>query len=69
MTQAAADRLGLKERVFLITDISVIAAYGVLSTPALVADEEVLSMGRVPSESEVTSMLSAKLLSGPKAAG
>jgi small redox-active disulfide protein 2 len=64
VTQAAADRLGIKERVALITDINVIAAYGILSTPALVVDEEVLSMGRVPAESEVASMLSAKLLKG-----
>ena len=39
--KAALASLGLDQSVELITDFSVIAAYGVMSTPALVVDGKV----------------------------
>ena len=41
-----------------IKDISVIASYGVLSVPALVVNEAVLSAGRALSKSEIKELLS-----------
>ena len=40
-----------------VTDLAVIAAYGVLSTPALVVNEKVVSMGKVYSAAEVEKLL------------
>ena len=48
-TKAALASLGLAEDVQLITDFSVIATYGVMSTPALVVDEKVVSYVRCSS--------------------
>lgn len=56
-TKAALAALGLAEDVRLITDFSVIATYGVMSTPALVVDEKVVSYGKVLKQEEVASIL------------
>jgi len=41
-----------------ITDIVQVMKYGVMSMPALVIDEEVKCVGRVPSEAELNDWLS-----------
>lgn len=46
-TQEALQSLGMDDTVELVSDMAQIAAYGVMSTPALVVDGKVLSMGRV----------------------
>lgn len=56
-TKAALAALGLAEDVQRITDFSVIATYGVMSTPALVVDEKVVSYGKVLKQEEVASIL------------
>ena len=56
-TKAALASLGLEEPVELITDFSVIAAYGVMSTPALVVDGKVVSYGKVLKRDEVETIL------------
>ena len=55
--KAALASLGLDQSVELITDFSVIAAYGVMSTPALVVDGKVVSYGKVLKRDEVTAIL------------
>lgn len=55
--KAAIAQLGLADEVQLITDFSVIAAYGVMSTPALVVDEKVVAYGKVLKTSEVAAIL------------
>ena len=40
-----------------VTDFSVIAAYNVMTTPALVVDEKVVSYGKVLKVEEVVSLL------------
>ena len=40
-----------------VTDMSVVAGYGVMSTPALVVNEKVISMGKVMNPSEVENLL------------
>lgn len=52
-TQAALAELQVNEEVELITDFSIIASYGVMSTPALVIDNKVVSFGKVLSKDEV----------------
>jgi small redox-active disulfide protein 2 len=40
-----------------VHDLAAIMAYGVLSTPAIVIDEKVVSTGKVPSKSQVVEMI------------
>lgn len=40
-----------------ITDFSVIAGYGIMSTPALMVDDKIVSMGRVLKVSEIEKYL------------
>ena len=56
-TKAALASLGLDQSVEMITDFSVIAAYGVMSTPALVVDGKVVSYGKVLKRDEVATIL------------
>ena len=48
MTRAALDELGLDVEIEDVTDPAEIASWGVLSTPALVVDGEVVVSGRIP---------------------
>jgi small redox-active disulfide protein 2 len=56
-TNQALARLGADGEVEMVTDYAQIAAYGVMSTPALVVDEQVVLSGRVPDVSELVSIL------------
>lgn len=58
-TQSALSSLGLSAEVLKVTDIAAIAAHGVMSTPALVIDDKVLSVGKVLSSAEIAKLLSA----------
>lgn len=49
--------LGSSEEIDHVTDFVQIAQYGVMATPALVLDEKVLFAGRIPSPSELKTML------------
>ncbi len=44
-------------RVVEVTDMADIMAYGVMSTPAIVMNEKVVSAGRVPTKSSVVEMI------------
>jgi small redox-active disulfide protein 2 len=54
--KAVAD-LGIDAEIVKVTDIGQIMAYGVMSTPALVVDEELKLAGRVPSYDDVVTIL------------
>ena len=58
-TEAALAALGVAATVEKVTDAAAIAGYGVLRTPGLVVDEEVVVSGRVPKPEEITDLLSA----------
>lgn len=53
----AMTQLGLHDDVGHVTDFAKIAAYGVMSTPALVVDGKVLSAGRVLSAAEAAELI------------
>ncbi|MDZ7628765.1 MAG: thioredoxin family protein [Parvularculaceae bacterium] len=57
--KAAAVSAGITAEVVKITDYAQIAAYGVMSTPALVIDEKVVSTGKVLTVLEVAEKLGA----------
>lgn len=56
--QAVAD-LGLDATFEKVTDYGQIAEYGIMRTPGLVVDEQVLLSGRVPTARQVKELLSA----------
>ena len=43
-----------------VTDYADIAGYGIMRTPGLVVDEQVLVSGRVPKAAEIAQLLSSK---------
>ena len=57
-TRDALATLGLEATVEKVTDVGDIASYGVMRTPGLVVDEQVLVSGRVPDAREIATMLS-----------
>ena len=56
-TEEAVRNLGVEANVEYITDYSVIASYGIMSTPALIKDEKILSMGKVLKSSEIEKLI------------
>ena len=48
LTEQALSELGIQAEVEKVTDYAEIATYGVMSTPALVVDEQVVMAGRIP---------------------
>jgi small redox-active disulfide protein 2 len=58
--QAVAD-LGIDATIEKVTDYATIVGYGVMSTPALVVDEQVVVSGRVPTTTAVRELLTAHL--------
>jgi len=60
-TKAAADKLGIAYELTHVKDLGKIAAYGVMMTPALVIDGQVKISGKVPSEAELTTLLTSAL--------
>lgn len=56
----ALQELGIDETVEHVTDFAQIAAYGVISTPALVVDDKVVSFGKVLTKDEAKTFLKAR---------
>lgn len=56
-TQDALQNLGLNVKIEKVTDMQEIMAHGVMSTPALVVDNEVKLSGRVPSVKEIEALI------------
>ena len=53
----AVANAGVEAEIEYITDFAVIAGYGIMSTPALIVDEKIVSMGKVLKSSEIESFL------------
>lgn len=56
-TKAAVSALGLKVEVEYITDMEKIMEYGVMSMPAIVVNDKVVSMGKVLKAADVEKLL------------
>ena len=56
-TRAALSQLGMDDTIEHVTDFVQIAAYGVMTTPALVVDGKLLSYGKVLKTDEVVKLL------------
>lgn len=58
--KAAVKAMGLTVQVEYITDMEKVMNYGVMSMPAIVVNEKVVSMGKVLKAAEVEKLLSRK---------
>ena len=59
-TREALAGLGLEAQVEKVTDYGEIAGYGVMKTPGLVVDDEVVVSGRVPLVEEIKVLLAGR---------
>jgi len=59
-TREPLTQLGLDAEIQAVTDYAQIAGYGVMKTPGLVIDEQVLVAGKVPSVKDLTQLLTAR---------
>ncbi|MFA8450255.1 MAG: thioredoxin family protein [Bacteroidales bacterium] len=57
LTIEALNKLEIKASVIKIEDITEIMKYGIMSTPALVIDEEVKISGRLPKIEEIIKVI------------
>ena len=53
IARKVSEEMGLEAQVIKVMDYTDIMNYNVLTTPALVINEEVVSSGRIPAASEV----------------
>jgi small redox-active disulfide protein 2 len=61
MAREAVAGLGVKAEVEKVTDMKEIMARGVMATPGLAVNGKVVSKGRVPSASEVKTLIASQL--------
>lgn len=60
ITRTALDELGLTVEIDKVTDPAEIVGWGVMSTPALVIDDEVVLSGRVPPLAQIKQLLQSR---------
>lgn len=53
IVKEAVAEAGVEARVEKVTDIMEIADYGVMGTPAVIVDGEVVSVGKIPTKEEM----------------
>ena len=56
-TKTALTELGIDAEIVKVTDFAEIAAFGVMSTPALVIDEKVVSFGKVLKPKDIVKII------------
>jgi small redox-active disulfide protein 2 len=59
LTREVAEELKVEAAFTKVKDLDAIMAYDIMSTPALVIDEEVKSSGRVPRKEEIAEWIQA----------
>ena len=57
VTRGVVEELGIQATFVKVKTMPEIMAYDVISTPALVVDEKVLSSGRIPNHEEIKTWL------------
>lgn len=53
LIEETACKLGISAQITKVTDAQTIMAYGVMSTPAVVVDEQLVHSGSVPHSNEI----------------
>ena len=57
LTQEVVNSLRLTAQIEEVTDLATIMGYGVMATPAIVINEQVVSTGGVPSREQLVKLL------------
>ena len=60
-TKKAVENLSIEAKFEKVTDYQKIMDYDILSTPGLVINDQVVSSGKIPSQSELISMLASAM--------
>ncbi|MCB2180336.1 TM0996/MTH895 family glutaredoxin-like protein [bacterium] len=60
-TRKAVNNLSIEAEFEKVTDYQKIMEYDILSTPGLVINEKVVSSGKIPSQSELVTLLATAL--------
>jgi small redox-active disulfide protein 2 len=60
LTEEVVNELGASVEIVKITDINKIIDYGVMVTPALVIDGDVMVAGKIPGKQEITEWIEEK---------
>ncbi len=61
VTRQVVEQMDTQAEVIKVTEYPDIMAYNIMSTPALVINEKVVSFGRIPSPAEITTFISNAL--------
>jgi small redox-active disulfide protein 2 len=61
LAKQAVAQLSVEAKVEMVTDMQEIMRYGVMGTPGIVINEKVVSTGRVPALSQITTMITTAL--------
>jgi small redox-active disulfide protein 2 len=61
LARQAASKLAIEAEIIKVTEYPEIMKYKVMSTPGLVINEKVVSTGRVPDETEITTFIATAL--------
>jgi small redox-active disulfide protein 2 len=59
LAKQAVAQLAPEAQVEMVTDVKEIMRYGVMNTPGIVINEKVVSTGRVPALSQMTTMITS----------
>jgi small redox-active disulfide protein 2 len=57
LTHQVIDQMGVDAEIIKVTEYPDIMAYNIMSTPGLVINEKVVSAGRIPSTTEITTFV------------
>jgi len=61
LAKQAVAQLSADAQVELVTDMQELMRYGVMSTPAIVINDKVVSTGRVPALAQITALITTAL--------
>ena len=60
ISEEAVKELGISAEIIKVTDINKIIDYGVMVTPALVIDGDLMVAGKIPGKQEITDWIKEK---------
>ncbi len=61
IARKVVEEMALQAEIIKVTEYPEIMAYNVMSTPGLVVNEKIVSVGRIPTPGEVTTWLTSAL--------